>query len=203
MVQYKIIENLSVCGESLQQLIDTLPPWRREQAMNYKFEAGRRENALSYLLLCQMLKEHMGIDAMPAFIIGEHGKPSLDLQSCGTDTPPLHFNISHCKKGIACVISDDSEVGIDIECTGRYSESLSQYCMSDEENSRITQAPDADRLFTELWTRKEALLKLTGEGITDDIKNVLSSSRMDGVTITSYHKKDYVFSLAERGLRDS
>jgi len=53
-------------------------------------------------------------------------------------------------------------------------------------------------MFTSLWTQNEALLKLTGEGITDDLKTVLRSSRMDGVSLQTIvnTEKGYCVSIA-------
>ena len=45
---------------------------------------------------------------MPEFSYGEHGKPFLK------NYPDWHFNISHCKNAVCCVLSREN-VGIDIE----------------------------------------------------------------------------------------
>lgn len=195
MTDYRIIDSTQPSGEKLVALIASLPQWRREVAMKYRFEQGKRECCLSYLLLCDMLKNSFDITQQPQFIIGEHGKPTLDIGN-----GQIYFNISHCKRAIACIISDTEEVGIDIECTGRYTTALADYCMNDEERRAITQDNEPDIMFTKLWTRKEALLKLTGEGITDDLKNVLISSRVKGISMTSEHNADggYVWSVARK-----
>ena len=72
--------------------------------------------------------------------------------------------------------------------------------MSEAENRRIVAADDSDTEFTLLWTRKEALLKLTGEGITDDMKTVLESGRMDGVSLQSRccRERGYAWTVAVR-----
>ncbi len=195
MTDYRIISSTEPCGESLNALISSLPQWRREVALKYRIEQGRRECCLSYLLLCDILRESFGITCQPRFIIGEHGKPTLDIANCN-----IRFNISHCKRVVACVVSDTEDVGIDVECTGRYTTALADYCMNDSEKDCIAMANDPDGMFTELWTRKEALLKLTGEGITDDLKTVLLSSRTNDITLTSGLNTDkgYAWSLARR-----
>jgi 4'-phosphopantetheinyl transferase len=70
--------------------------------------------------------------------------------------------------------------------------------MCDEEMEQIHNADDINIAFTSLWTQKEALLKLTGEGITDDLKTVLRSSRMDGVNMQTIVNSDkgYCVSIA-------
>lgn len=196
MTYYRIIDTPDISGEELQRLIVTLPSWRREQAEKFKFKSGKRECALSYLLLCNMLREHFQITEQPAFTIGEHGKPQLRFQHTDRE---IHFNLSHCKKAIACIVSDESEVGIDVECLGRYSESLANYCMSTEEVEAINNAPDSDVIFTRLWTQKEAILKYSGEGIIDDIKHVLCPSRLQEVSIETcvVEQKGYVWSMVQ------
>lgn len=197
MTYYRIIDTPDVSGEELQRLIDTLPSWRREQAEKFKFESGKRECTVSYLLLCDMLREHFLITEQPSFTTGEHGKPQLQFQH--TDRM-IHFNLSHCKKAIACIVSDDSEVGIDVECLGRYSERLTNYCMGTDEVKAINEAADSDELFTRLWTQKEALLKFTGEGIVDDMKTVLSSFRMEEVSLEThvFPQKGYAYSMVQK-----
>lgn len=192
MTACHIIEDLSVSGPVLDALISYLPPWRRDAALKHRQEEGRRECCLSYLLLHNMLRDNFGLTQQPPFVTGQHGKPYL---SCG-----ITFNLSHCKRAIACIVSDEEEVGIDVECTGRYTENLADYCMNAEEKRKIAEADDPDTEFTVLWTRKEALLKLTGEGITDDLKTVLQSDRITGVRLTSHCniEKGYVWSIATK-----
>lgn len=169
---FRIIDNIeTVTGQQLAHEITMLPQWRQEVVMRYKFESGRRESALAFRLLQQMLGKYskdIDTDGL-VFETGEHGKPFLRSHA------DVHFNISHCKYAVACSVSD-RPVGIDVECTGRYKYSLAAYCMSESEMQWITAPSDdaeIDYRFTELWTRKEALLKLLGTGITDDVKNIL------------------------------
>lgn len=200
MTYHRIIDDMGLDYNALMLLMDMLPEWRREQALKFRHEVGRRECAMSYRLLCDMLREHYGIIEQPRFEVGEHGKPVLRFATpeAADAGAHLHFNLSHCRHAVACVLSDDGEVGIDVECLGRYKPSLAEYCMSDGELAAITGAEDADREFTLLWTRKEALLKLTGEGITDDTKTCLTSGRMLGVRMLSGCEKEkgYAWSVA-------
>lgn len=192
MPHYYIIDHLDLSDAELDSLIASLPSWRREEALRYRHRKGRVECALSYSLLQRMLQEHYGIRCSEPFLRGNHGKPLLPHH------PSLRFNLSHCRHAIACVVSDHGEVGIDVECLGRYKPSLAEYTMSDEELAEIDSATDPDLAFTILWTRKEALLKYTGEGITDDMKTCLTSPRAKGVTIESGYDKEhgYAWSLA-------
>lgn len=159
------IANMS--AEALEAALCALPAWRRAQALRYKHARGQAECAFSYLLLCRALRER-GIEVQPTFDYGENGKPSL------RELPDVHFNLSHCKAAVACAVSD-RPVGVDIEMLGRFSERLARYTMNEKELEEIESSPDADRTFTRLWTMKEATMKLTGEGIGTNVRDVLAA----------------------------
>lgn len=197
-------------AQQLDEAIAKLPAWRRERALAYRHEQGRKECAVSYLLLCRALREVYGIEWQPSFVIGEHGKPELALPQEGLGDASLkdahgdaslkgalgdaslsdalggtsleaalpfssfpHFNMSHCKKAVACVVAD-GEVGVDIERLGRFSEAMARHVLNDEEYAEVMAADDPDVVFTDYWTKKEAIVKLTGRGIDDDLKNIIA-----------------------------
>jgi 4'-phosphopantetheinyl transferase len=152
----------------LAAALQSISPQRRQQALRYKHEQGQRQCVAAYLLLKQALKEQEGISDNPVFEYGEHGKPFI------VGHPELYFSLSHCKEATACVLSR-RPVGIDVESVGRYRESVARYAMSDAEMLQIHQAEHPEVMFTRLWTMKESLLKLTGEGINDQMKTVLDN----------------------------
>ena len=142
---------------------------RREQALKYRYEMGQRTCAAAYLLLCRGLREEYGIAELPLFEYGEHGKPSI------LGHPEIHFNLSHCREAAVCIIND-RPVGVDVESVRPLKDSLAEYTMNDAELDEIRQAANPSLQFTRFWTMKEALLKLTGEGINNHLKNVLHRS---------------------------
>lgn len=177
--------------EEVIEMISSFPEQRKEQALKFKFAAGRKECAVAYDLLCKGLREEYGIDEMPIFEYGEHGKPSI----IGHEN--IHFNMSHCKKAVMCFVSDQA-VGVDVEMIGRGNESLIDYTMNDEEKAQINSSPAPNTEFIRLWTQKEAVLKLQGTGITDDLKMVLKSENMQGIKVETIvcEEKGYVYSIA-------
>lgn len=178
-------------GERLSALLATLPQWRREVALAYRHEEDRRESALAFRLLQDMLGSEYGILDEPRFITGEHGKPRL------AGHPDIHFNLSHCRRAVACAV-ERLPVGVDIERTGRYTPRLAERVLSDDELRAVAAASDPDLLFTTLWTRKEALMKLLGTGITDDIRRVLHDyERSVNITTVSRPSRGYVCSVAQ------
>ena len=103
---------------------------RREQALQFKHELGRKTCAAAYLLLCEGLRREYGITEKPVFEYGEHGKPFI------AGHPELHFSLSHCKEAAVCVLSRQP-VGIDVESVGRYRDSVARYAMNDKELQEI------------------------------------------------------------------
>ena len=162
---------------------------RREQALRFKFERGQRTCVLAYLLLKRALREEFGITENPLFEYGEHGKPSI------VGHPEIFFNLSHCKEAVACAVSR-RPVGIDVESVREYKESLARYTMNDSEMSQILSAKCPDVAFIRLWTMKEARLKLTGEGISRDMKQVLVGDDHNYTTVECL-EKGYVYTVCE------
>lgn len=174
----------------LQAALAELSEQRRQQALRFRFERGQRTCALAYLLLKRALHEEFGIDELPQFEYGEHGKPLL------VGHPDIHFNLSHCREAVACVVSR-RPVGIDVESVGRYKESVARYTMNDEELAMIEAAERPEVAFIRLWTMKEARLKLTGEGITDDLKTALADSAHYRFTTTERLTQNYIYTVCE------
>lgn len=82
------------------------------------------------------------------------------------------FNIAHTKD-VALIAVSLSPIGIDLERVDRpirdIDRLLSRFCK--EERDAVRQARDARRAVLTLWTRKEAFVKCTGEGIRRGLKS--------------------------------
>lgn len=189
-MRYAVKEDIQhISNEELSKALSLLPEWRREKALRFKFTLGQVECAFSYLMLCDLLREEYGINSQPHFLIGEHGKPTLQ------EHPEIHFNISHCKNAIAVAVSTEP-IGIDVECIGRGNESLMNYVLNEEEIRQVKISDDPPVAFTRLWTKKEAVFKLRGTGICNDIKNLLLYSDNVEISTIAYKEKGYAISIA-------
>jgi 4'-phosphopantetheinyl transferase len=164
---------------------------RRLQALRFRHELGRKTCAAAYLLLREGLAKEYGITEKPCFDYGPHGKPVL------RNHPDIHFNLSHCREAVVCALSDEP-VGVDVEAVTHYKESVARYTMNEQELSAILGADRPEVMFTRLWTRKEAVLKLTGEGLRDNLKTVLDD--VTGLNIKTIVSPDqrYCYSVASR-----
>ena len=173
----------------LEAALKEISEQRREQALKFRHEQGQRLCVLAYQLLKQGLREAYGITDNPVFEYNEHGKPSI------VGHPEIFFNLSHCKEAAACVISD-RPVGIDVESIQRYKESLVRYTMNDEEVRRIESSSDPASAFIRFWTMKEAVTKLIGTGISNDMKTVLNRTDLQFETHECL-EKGYIYSVCQ------
>lgn len=156
MLRYLIDDNMTPMSEEhFKECLAKVSEQRREKVLRYKFASGREQSLRAYMLLQKLLKEEYGITEPPVFRELDNGKPVI------IDYEDIHFNMSHCKFAAACVISD-KPVGIDVEgIREHYNEGLIDYVLNEEERKDIT-----PQKFTRLWTMKEAVVKLSGRGIT-------------------------------------
>ncbi len=178
--------NDDIAGFDFKAALPLLSDQRREQALKFKYELGRKTCAMAYLLLCEGLRQEYGITERPVFDYGEHGKPII------VGHPDIHFNVSHCREGVICVVSD-RPVGVDIESIREYKESLVRYTMNDCEVQQIEQAEHPEVEFIRLWTMKEAVLKLSGKGIVDNMKGVLTGHEQ--IETVYNEEKKYIYSV--------
>ena len=69
--------------------------------------------------------------------------------------------------------------------------------MNEEEQAVIKAAPQPDVAFIRRWTMKEARLKLTGEGISDNLKNVLDDTSQLKFTTVEQLDRNYIYTVCE------
>ena len=174
-----------------ERLIASLPAWRRKTALQFKHLQGRRECAVGYIELLRGLRLQFGIFGMPDFAYNEHDKPFLK------EHPDIHFSISHCKEAVGCLICERL-CGLDIESIRKAKEDLVRYTMSPEEAEAIFSSPCPDITFTRLWTQKEAVLKLLGTGITNDLHHVLNPENLHNIHMKTIENpyRGYVLTIA-------
>lgn len=97
---------------------------------------------------------------------GEQGKPYFPT------FPSVFFNISHTGAYAACAVAKVA-CGLDIqEIRAIKNERLLQRTLSEEELALVTASQGRNREFCRLWAQKESFLKLSGEGITRDLKHI-------------------------------
>lgn len=131
---------------STRWLIEPLPEGEGSQR--------ERERALAYDVLCRLLDEEH-----PRLEHDDKGAPYLP------DHPDFWVSISHCRTAVAVAVSSEGRVGIDVECRRRICDGLMERVCTEAELAAVRSAEDSVMAFLQLWTRKEAVLKMRGTGI--------------------------------------
>ena len=98
------------------------------------------------------------------FALSAYDKPSL----ANAEAPKLFFNLSHSQGLAALGISADVEMGVDVEWIRLLKEDIAGNYFSARECAVLRALPEAaqPRAFFECWTRKEAYIKASGEGLS-------------------------------------
>lgn len=93
----------------------------------------------------------------------EGGKPML-VDGNGSICQP-QISWSHSRRAVAVAVSREP-VGVDLEWIGTYRESIVRKNFSAAERERLEHSDSPETDFYRLWTRKEAFVKRSGEGMT-------------------------------------
>ena len=182
-----IFDDMNLMSEAeVQRMLPLVDEPRRTEALRYRHLFGQYCCLKSWLMLQELLRP-LGISDLE-FCFNEHGKPLLKHH------PDIHFNLSHCKNGIAVVVAF-SPVGIDIESFRRSNLALVCRTMNTAETEWIRATSDPVEAFTQFWTKKEAVVKLRGTGILDDLHGILDG---EGYRLETHLNRDkrYAWSVA-------
>lgn len=147
---------------------------RRQRCDSYRSDDDKKRCIAADLLLRRQLGMFLGLPPESfCFEVSEKGKPYLRDHSC-------FFNVSHAGDFVAVALNPACEVGIDIEKIRPVRSAVARHIFSDKDNlfvfgtSEIPEGiiEDTDMLerFFRVWTYKEAYVKMTGEGIRNDLK---------------------------------
>ncbi|MGH8905793.1 MAG: 4'-phosphopantetheinyl transferase family protein [Egibacteraceae bacterium] len=162
-----------------QRLLDPVERGRRERLRR---AADRDRFTVAVALTRRVLGAHLGV-APPAVRIDRtcprcqepHGKPRL------TDSPAaFEFSISHSGDRVAVAVTAGPPVGVDVEqlADPRRLAGLGHHVLSPAETPELDRlgAHEYARGLLRYWTRKEAVLKATGDGLTQALPNLTVSA---------------------------
>lgn len=150
------------------RLAGVLSTDERERAERFRAPADRERYVVAHGLLRVLLGRCLEDDpARLRFRSGAHGKPALEAE---WESAGIRFNISH-SGGLALIaLARGADVGIDVERVqaGRGEMAIAERFFAPEEVAALRALPEARRraAFYACWTRKEAIIKGLGDGLT-------------------------------------
>ena len=132
------------------------------------FPANRQRFITSHVFLRRVLARYTRISpAEIEFDYGTHGKPEL---ANTMRSPGLHFNLSHCDRLAILAVTSKSTVGADVETVRPlpdYKEIAERFFRQREYASLMAlSAIERPKAFFRCWTRKEAVMKAVGMGLS-------------------------------------
>ncbi len=89
----------------------------------------------------------------------------------------------------------DQPVGVDIEKIKEIDIGLADRIFSGNEMAWLDAAPDKHFRFLEIWTKKEALIKKRGTGLTNNLRLFDVTSASPCERYASYKLGDYIVSI--------
>jgi 4'-phosphopantetheinyl transferase len=148
--------------------LESLSEDERLRARGYHFDRDRREFITRRHFVRIILSRYLKMEpAQIELVCEERGKPRL---AGAPETLPLHFNLSHSRHLALLAICRACPVGVDVEKIRPMPEmdEIAANFFSAQERAQFAAANGTQEkleAFFTVWTRKEAFLKATGEGI--------------------------------------
>jgi len=160
--------DLGAIGGDESRWQQLLSPDELARASRFHFSRDRQRFVASRALLRTILAGYLSTDAKAlTFSYSNKEKPSLGPAHVDSG---VTFNVSH-SGGIALMaFASWREVGVDIEQIRRDSdlEIIARRFFSKYEQNHLSGLPDEEKVdaFFRCWTRKEAYIKATGDGLS-------------------------------------
>jgi 4'-phosphopantetheinyl transferase len=168
---------LAVEDSALAPLRALLDDYEQTRADRFKFDRHRRRFVVGRAVLRRLLGLYL--DADPAgfeFEYSGHGKPSLP----GGE---IAFNMSNSHELALFAFTLARRVGVDVEHLRPMPDALKLaarfFAAAETDALRAAPADQTERVFFRTWTRKEAVLKASGEGLARPL-NSFDVSRAAG-----------------------
>lgn len=183
----------------LSKLWYCLSDFEKEQALEFHNKSLSNRYIISHSIIKCILSYYLQQSPKEIkFIKNEYGKPFLNHSN-------IQFNISHSNNMIYYIIGFNNKVGVDIEFNDYIVDiiELSKIVLTNKEIETLnTLSPQKQiKLFYDIWTIKEALVKAIGEGLTYPIFNIETLPIIQGGKITlpnikeNYSRVLYTYSI--------
>jgi 4'-phosphopantetheinyl transferase len=203
------------------QAVAVLDDREREHADAFLRERDRRRYVASHAFVRSVLARYLEVDAAAVAIQpGGNGKPAAVTTADGDE---LRWNASHAGDLTVVAIARAAgvDVGVDIEVVRSLPrlDSVASLVCAPSELQAIRALPAGDRLlaFLRCWTRKEAIVKATGDGLAGGLARLEVATgigpprvlRVDGRPDRTWRLVDlpampgFVGALAVRAVRPS
>lgn len=158
--------NLAISKEQEKAYLSLLSPDEVARAERLHFVDHRRRFTAARAILREILGVYLQLPPQDiVFAYGDHHKPFLK----NAEQYPLQFNVAHSDEMAIYALTLQHDIGVDIEkIKTDYNAGVATRYFSQTENAALaTLSGDAKKAaFYCLWSRKEALVKGVGKGLS-------------------------------------
>jgi 4'-phosphopantetheinyl transferase len=160
--------------DALARLGNILSTEEQARASRFRFERHCNRFITARGVLRLLLAKYLGCapDRLE-FVYGTNGKPALAGELAES---ALFFNLAHSEDLALIAVAQLGKIGVDVEQIRAVTDAneLVERFFSPRESALFHTLPanQKDVAFFSLWTRKEAWLKATGEGIAHSLNQV-------------------------------
>ena len=168
---------------TFHRLLPLLSAERQARICRNRFDTDKTLGLFAALLVRTLACQTLGIpNHALRFAEAEHGKPYL------CSHPTFHFNVSHTENAVAVAIAN-RPIGVDIEKIKIAPTKIASRYFTDAEQAYIFAPADCAAVqyrFFEVWTKKEAYIKCTGNGLSESLRSFCVQSGIPNYAFYSY-----------------
>ncbi|UOO37486.1 4'-phosphopantetheinyl transferase superfamily protein [Oscillospiraceae bacterium CM] len=179
-----------VNNDLIREMMGSVSTEKNQRLSKYRHEIDRKLSVYSEILArCLACRLTGAAFDKTAIFYGETGKPVFEY------LPNCHFNISHTKYAVAAVVASQP-VGVDVERVRDIDRRVAETALTGNELSWLDKAGAENwrQRFFEIWTKKEAVLKRSGEGLAGGLKTTDVTCLNTDLNISTFQFDAYVLS---------
>lgn len=184
----KIDENID--EDKFTHLLSLTSIEKQHKINQFRFDVDKKLSLFSDILVQYIACQNLNVTINDLhFANNEYGKPFL------MSYPYFHYNISHTRNAIVVGVFN-KPIGVDIEKIKQSDLKIAKRFFTDNEiNYTLSDTKRYDKLFYEIWTKKEAYIKWLGKGLSIPLQSfdVLSDELID--KISTFQIDDYIISV--------
>ena len=156
--------DINISDDLYKQITDKIPSTYFKNPIR-QYDSNMKNHILARVVLFNAMRKY-DPDISQKICYNENGKPFFENSN-------IHFSISHSHDFVACGISDQ-QIGVDVEKIKDCNIQVVKRFFHDNEYDLLSGIDDKllqNRLFTQLWTMKESIVKAKGQALALNLKN--------------------------------
>jgi len=162
------------------EYLETLPPILQDNIKRYRQWQDQQAGLLGKLLLRKGLNalNYVG-DSLYKIEYTAYKRPMIK--------DAMDFNISHSGKYVICAIDSTYKIGVDIEKIKPVDISIYKSQMTNHEWNEINIAANKTLAFYDYWTKKEAVIKANGKGLSIPLQSFTIKNSMTTIENSNWY----------------